>query len=64
MSHPGEPFIKRLTDEVRRDTELKNEARKACKLSLITVIIRTCLACGVKFESIGNRTCGCTRRKP
>lgn len=60
----AEKFVKRLPAEAVANLEEKNAARIGCGLSPIAVKIRTCLSCGILFESLGNRTCGCTRTKP
>lgn len=54
--------VKRLPQSVVKDIELKNHARRLANLPLIKVKIRTCMACGVLFESAGDRTCGCVNR--
>lgn len=57
------PNIKRLTTSARREIELKNHARKLAGLSPIVIKVRTCNNCGTKFESSGNRNCGCLNKK-
>lgn len=54
--------IKRLPPSVVKDIELKNHARRLANLSAIKIKVRTCITCGVLFESAGNRTCGCNTR--
>ncbi|MBC7660858.1 MAG: hypothetical protein H7249_14265 [Chitinophagaceae bacterium] len=54
--------IKRLPPSVVKDIELKNHARRLANLSAIKIVVRTCISCGVQFESAGNRTCGCNTR--
>ena len=54
--------IKRLPQSVVKDVELKNYARKLANLPQIKVKVRTCILCQGKFESTGNRTCGCNSR--
>jgi hypothetical protein len=54
--------IKTLPPSVVKDIEQKNLARKLAGLSPIVIKVRRCIACGSKFESAGNRTCGCSSR--
>lgn len=54
--------IKALPPSVVKDIEQKNVARKLAGLSPIVIKVRRCIACGSKFESAGNRTCGCSSR--
>lgn len=54
--------IKYLPPSVLKDIEQKNLARKLAGLQPIRINIRPCLTCGAKFQSAGNRTCGCTSR--
>jgi hypothetical protein len=54
--------IKSLPPSVVKDIEQKNVARKLAGLSPIVIKVRRCIACGSKFESAGNRTCGCSSR--
>lgn len=42
------------------DMEEKNKARAAIGVSLLQVQVRRCLRCNTLFESLGNRTCGCS----
>lgn len=44
-----------------RAVEEQNIARKHMGLSPIKIVVRKCLACGQRFESTGNRNCGCSR---
>jgi hypothetical protein len=54
--------VKSLPPSVIKDIEQKNVARKLAGLSAIVIKVRRCIACGSKFESAGNRTCGCSSR--
>ncbi len=54
--------VKKLPPTIQRDFESKNRARKSAFLSPLSISIRSCLVCGKKFESVGNRLCGCTPR--
>lgn len=54
--------IKYLPPSVLKDIEQKNVARKLAGLQPIRITIRPCLTCGSKFQSAGNRTCGCASR--
>lgn len=54
--------IKRLPPSVVKDIELKNNARRLANLSPIKIKVRSCISCGILFESAGNRTCGCNTR--
>ena len=54
--------VKRLPPSVVKDIELKNHARRLANLSPIRIKVRTCISCGILFESAGNRTCGCNTR--
>jgi hypothetical protein len=54
--------IKSLPPSVVKDIEQKNVARRLAGLSAIVIKVRRCIACGSKFESAGNRTCGCSSR--
>lgn len=54
--------IKRLPPSVVKDIELKNQARKLALLAPIKIKVRVCIACHQRFESAGNRTCGCNTR--
>jgi hypothetical protein len=54
--------VKRLPPSVVKDIEQKNVARRLAGLSPIIIKVRRCIACGSKFESAGNRTCGCSSR--
>ena len=54
--------VKSLPPSVIKDIEQKNVARKLAGLSSIVIKVRRCIACGSKFESAGNRTCGCSSR--
>jgi hypothetical protein len=54
--------LRRLPAFVLRDLREKNKARKLAGLAPIEVKVRACNACGQSFESIGNRSCGCTGR--
>lgn len=54
--------VKRLPPSVVKDIEQKNVARRLAGLSPIVIKVRRCIACGSKFESAGNRTCGCSSR--
>ncbi len=54
--------VKKLPPSVVKDIELKNHARRLANLSPIRIKVRTCIACGINFESAGNRTCGCNTR--
>lgn len=56
------PPPKPLPINVAIDIRLKNQARKECGLKPIEIKVRKCLACGFRFESAGNRTCGCVAR--
>lgn len=58
----GSSKIKYLPPSVLKDIEQKNIARKLAGLQPIRINIRPCLTCGAKFQSAGNRTCGCTSR--
>jgi hypothetical protein len=51
--------VKKLPPSVVKDIELKNHARRLANLSPIRIKVR---ACGMLFESAGNRTCGCNTR--
>ncbi len=54
--------VKYLPPSVIKDIEQKNVARKLAGLPPIMTRIRHCLTCGAKFQSAGNRTCGCASR--
>lgn len=54
--------VKTLPPSVVKDIEQKNIARKLAGLAPIHVRVRRCLTCGSRFESSGNRTCGCSSR--
>lgn len=54
--------VKCLPPSVLKDIDLKNNARRLANLAPIKIRVRTCIACGQKFESAGNRTCGCNTR--
>ncbi len=54
--------VKKLPPSVVKDIEQKNVARRLAGLSAIVIKVRRCIACGSKFESAGNRTCGCSSR--
>jgi hypothetical protein len=54
--------VKKLPPSVVKDIELKNHARRLANLSPIRIKVRACIACGMLFESAGNRTCGCNTR--
>lgn len=54
--------VKRLPPSVVKDIEQKNVARRLAGLSPIVIKVRRCISCGSKFESAGNRTCGCSSR--
>ncbi|MDA9951479.1 hypothetical protein N9D31_02775 [Oligoflexaceae bacterium] len=54
--------VKRLPPSVVKDIELKNHARRLAGLSPIMIKVRQCISCTTKFESAGNRTCGCNTR--
>lgn len=54
--------LKTLPPSVVKDIEQKNVARRLAGLSPIVIKVRRCIACGSKFESAGNRTCGCSSR--
>jgi len=58
----GASKVKYLPPSVLKDIEQKNIARKLAGLQPIRISIRPCLTCGAKFQSAGNRTCGCTSR--
>ena len=58
----SKPAIKKLPSFLIRDLEHKNKARELAGLSLIRIKVRRCIACGARFESIGNRGCGCISR--
>ena len=53
---------KLLPPSVVKDIEQKNIARRLAGLSPLVIRIRRCIACGLAFESAGNRTCGCSSR--
>ena len=53
---------KKLPPSVVKDIELKNQARRLANLAPIKIRVRRCIACNHKFESAGNRTCGCNTR--
>lgn len=55
--------FKKLPMHLRKAVTNQNKARAACGLAPLTVSIRSCLVCGSKFESVGNRLCGCIPRK-
>jgi len=38
----------------------QNATRKANEMKPLTLDIRVCLKCGIRFESAGDRLCGCT----
>lgn len=59
MTTEETPKVRRLAPPVVKELELKNAARRDAGLREIRVKVRTCLACGRFFESMGNRTCGC-----
>ena len=54
--------VKKLPPSVVKDIELKNHARRLANLSPIRIKVRQCISCGTRFESAGNRTCGCNTR--
>lgn len=58
----GSSKVKYLPPSVIKDIEQKNVARKLAGLPPILTRIRHCLTCGAKFQSAGNRTCGCASR--
>lgn len=53
--------VLRLPPRVLELIELKNAARREAGLERIKVTVRMCIACDRHFETVGNRTCGCTR---
>lgn len=57
------PKVKRIDPDKLRDLKEKNETRAMHGLRALAVKVRTCLACGGLFESIGDRTCGCTNKR-
>ena len=54
-------LIKKLSKFDRAIVNETNEDRISLGLKPHEVKIRSCLACGIKFESIGDRTCGCIK---
>lgn len=55
--------LKRLSSIQASNIIHQDKARVGAGLDRITIKIRTCLACGDKFESAGARTCGCTSER-
>jgi len=51
--------VKKLSESVKQDIELKNRARRLANLSPIKITVRQCIQCSQLFESDGSRTCGC-----
>ena len=51
--------IKKLSESVKKDIELKNYARIMAGLQPMVVKVRICVICCRLFESYGNRSCGC-----
>ena len=56
--------IKKLEDFRLRQLTDQNAARCAIGLVKIEIKIRRCLSCGILFESIHNRLCGCQGHRP
>lgn len=56
-----ETEVKRLLPSVADDIKLKNVTRARAGLSPIQVSVRRCIVCGGRFESAGNRSCGCVQ---
>ena len=51
--------IKKLSESVKKDIELKNYARIMAGLQPIVVKVRVCEICCRLFESYGKMSCGC-----
>jgi hypothetical protein len=54
-------LVKKLSPSARYNVQQVNKSRLEHKLKPLEIKIRSCLACGEKFESTGMRTCGCNR---
>ena len=53
--------LKKLCKMTKRELEKANEGRVKIGLKPLEIKIRTCLVCKKEFESIGDRTCGCSK---
>ena len=53
--------IKRLSKMSQKEFEAINRSRLAIGASPIKIKIRACIHCKIEFESIGKRSCGCSR---
>ncbi len=62
MASERQEKVKKLPPTIQRDFDSKNRARKSAFLSPLSITVRSCLICGKKFESVGNRLCGCVPR--
>ena len=51
--------VKKFSASDRTEIEEQN---KGAGLSLLKIAVRQCMACGILFESTGNRNCGCNNQ--
>lgn len=53
-----------MTPHQKKKLEEQNDARRLAGLSLIKHRVIACMACGVRFESAGHKTCpSCDSRR-
>lgn len=56
----GEP-IKKLSKMSKRELEEINSSRRHIGAKLLEIKTRTCIHCRIQFESIWDRSCGCSK---
>ena len=56
----GEP-LKKLSKISKRELEEINKTRKHLGAKQLEIKIRTCIHCKIQFESIWDRSCGCSK---
>jgi hypothetical protein len=54
--------VKKLPSFLARELQEVSKARRLANLPPLRPTVRSCLACRKRFESLGNRFCGCTSR--
>lgn len=59
MTTETQETVKRMPISDKNEIEEQNKARRGAGLSLLKISVRQCMACGILFESTGNRNCGC-----
>ena len=55
--------VKPLPKHIRVKLREFNLARRGSGMEELRVLVRTCLSCGSRFESVGSRMCGCVDRQ-